>query len=135
MVLLCETYDFLTIFGIRTPLMFDLCLKHGSNIFLILGTSYTRPGVRSIKAGVCQRKTSPIYKSAAYALWIMALGIKVLIILALACSSGLGIVVLPAHSQTANAYNCIVVTQECLESRDPVDIMTKLFPQMLPKFG
>jgi hypothetical protein len=65
----------------------------------------------------------------------MAIGIKVLVILAIACSSGLGIVILPAHSQTASAYNCLVVTHECLESRDPVDIMTKLFPDMLPKFG
>jgi hypothetical protein len=63
----------------------------------------------------------------------MALGIKVLVILVVACSFGLGIVILPAAPQTASAYNCFVVSHECLETRDPVDLMTLLFPDMMPK--
>jgi hypothetical protein len=57
---------------------------------------------------------------------IMALGIKVLLILVIACSFGLGIVILPATPQTATAYNCFAVTQECLETRDPLDIIMKM---------
>lgn len=60
----------------------------------------------------------------------MALGIKVLLILVIACSFGLGIVILPAHPQTASAYNCIVTTHECLETKDPIDLMIKM--GMLP---
>jgi len=65
----------------------------------------------------------------------MALGIKVMAILVIASSFGFGVIILPVNSQTASAYNCLVITQECIHSRDPIDIMTKMFPQMLPKFG
>lgn len=105
----------------------------------MLGTSYTNAGdnVKStiIKGAICQRKTCPKYNSLANVVWIMALGINVLIILVVACSFGLGIVILPATPQTASAYNCFVVTQECLQARDPMDLMVKLFPDMLPKFS
>jgi hypothetical protein len=63
---------------------------------------------------------------------MMTLGIKVLSILVVACSFGLGIVILPAAPQTASAYSCIVVTHECLDSRDPVDLMAKMFPDIMP---
>lgn len=63
----------------------------------------------------------------------MALGIKVLLILVVASSVGLGIVILPATPQTASAYNCFVVSHECLETRDPVDLLTMMFPDMMPK--
>jgi hypothetical protein len=56
----------------------------------------------------------------------MALGLKVLMILVVACSFGLGVVILPAHPQTASAYNCFVTTQECLETRDPMALMVKM---------
>ena len=77
------------------------------------------------------------FRSIAYeaASFCMALGIKVLIILVVAYSFGLGIAILPAAPQTANAYNCFAVTHECLETRDPVDLMTKMFPDMLPRYG
>jgi len=65
----------------------------------------------------------------------MALGLKVLVILVVACTFGLGIVITPTAPQTASAYSCFVVTHECLETRDPVDLMSKIFPDMLSRFG
>jgi hypothetical protein len=66
----------------------------------------------------------------------MALGLKVLSIMIVACSFGLAIVVLPAHPQTASAFNCFVTTQECLETKGPVDLMIKMgmMPAM-PGYG
>lgn len=62
----------------------------------------------------------------------MALGIKVLMILVIACSFGFGIIILPVNPQTASAYNCFVVTHECLETRNPLDLMSKMFADMMP---
>jgi hypothetical protein len=66
----------------------------------------------------------------------MALGLKVLVILVVACSFGLAILVLPARPQTATGYNCIVTTQDCLETRDPVDLMIKMgMMPAIPGYG
>lgn len=65
----------------------------------------------------------------------MVLGVKVMLILVVACSFGLAIVVLPATPHTASAYNCLVVSHECLESRDPVDLIAKMFPEIVPQIS
>jgi hypothetical protein len=85
-----------------------------------------------LKGGVCQSQTRSEYISDfRVSNFTMALGAKVLIILVVACSFGMGVVMLPATPQTASAFNCIVVTHECLETRDPVDLIAKMFPDAM----
>jgi hypothetical protein len=58
---------------------------------------------------------------------------EVLIFLVGACSLDIGIAVLPANIHTADEYNRFWATHECLETRDPMDLMLKIFPEMLPQ--
>jgi hypothetical protein len=85
-----------------------------------------------LKGGVCQSLTCSEYISDfRVSNFTMALGAKVLIILVVACSFGVGVVMLPTTPQTASAFNCIVVTHECLETTDPVDLIAKMFPDAM----
>jgi hypothetical protein len=60
----------------------------------------------------------------------MEIGKKALVILAVVMSIGIAAAVLPALPQTAPAFNCVIVTHDCLQARDPMELMKIMYPDM-----